>query len=99
MKKIIYILVLSTLTLTCSTKSSDDSFSYNCNNCTRVNLLSSCDITNGTRIEINCTEYARLLDIRNNNTDACIEITVQPKDGSDPVSGWGRDFFFVCDFD
>jgi len=71
-------------------------FGYDCEDCKYVKLLSSCDSVNSTLIPISCDEFNRLNEIRNNDTAACIEITVNPSDGGQAVNGYGRDWFFNC---
>ncbi|WP_223548611.1 hypothetical protein [Aestuariivivens sp. NBU2969] len=84
-----------------SCKKDDDGcatlFGYCCEDCRFVNLLSSCEDTSSTRIEISCNEYERLLTIRQSNTNACIAISVNPVNGGEAIEGFGRDWFFDCD--
>ncbi|WP_282124429.1 hypothetical protein [Algibacter mikhailovii] len=100
MKKIIYLFFVFTFLTNC--KSDDDNgcgalFGYCCEDCKFVNLLDSCDNTSSTRIEISCNEFERLKTIRQNNTTACIAISVNPADGGEAIDGFGRDWFFDCD--
>ncbi|WP_242084826.1 hypothetical protein [Aestuariivivens sediminis] len=98
MKSMLFLFMALTFLLNC--KSNDDDggafFGYDCNDCRFVNLLSSCDNSASTKIQITCEEFERLTEIRQSNTNACIEITVNPSDGGETVNGFGRDWFFSC---
>ena len=99
MKRIVLLFLVLVFLINCK---KDDGgcavlFGYCCEDCRFVNLLDSCDDTSPTRVEISCAEYERLADIRQNNTTACIAISVNPSNGGDAVEGFGKDWFFDCD--